>query len=96
MANGAVKCSIRQKLADAFAPSHLDVIDDSELHRGHAGYREGGESHFRIVLVSRAFTGKTRLERQRLIHAVLAEELAGSVHAMSIHAGTPDETDEVL
>jgi BolA protein len=83
--------TIRRKLTAAFACQHLDVVDQSQQHVGHAGARPGGESHFAIAVVAREFTGRSPLERHRLIHAVLAEELAGPVHALSIHAVSPEE-----
>lgn len=88
----AVKDDIIKKLRNAFAPDHLDVADESHLHAGHAGHRPGGETHFRLHIVSPAFEGKTRIERHRLINAALALELAGPVHALAIKAQTPAET----
>jgi BolA protein len=83
--------TIRRKLESAFAPQSLEIIDESEKHRGHAGFREGGESHFRVEIVSAGFEGKSRLERQRAINAALADELAGPIHAFSVKAKTPAE-----
>lgn len=83
--------TIRRKLAAAFACQHLDVVDQSQQHAGHAGARPGGESHFAIAVVAAEFTGRSPLERHRLINAVLAEELAGPVHALSIRAFSPEE-----
>lgn len=88
---GHVTETIRRKLEEAFAPQTLEVIDQSEKHRGHAGFREGGESHFRVEIVSSVFTGLSRLNRQRAVNDALAEELAGPVHAISIRARTPEE-----
>ena len=88
---GAVAEAIRQKLHKALAPERLDVVDDSDKHAGHAGHREGGESHFTVTIVSSAFTGLGRVERQRRINALLSEELAGPVHALSIKALAPGE-----
>ena len=82
---------ITQKLTAAFAPQALKVIDESHQHHGHAGWREGGETHFRVDIVSQAFAGKSRLERHRLINTALAEELAGGVHALAIVARAPEE-----
>jgi BolA family transcriptional regulator, general stress-responsive regulator len=82
---------ITEKLTEAFAPQSLRVVDESHQHAGHAGHREGGETHFRVYIVSRAFQGKSRLDRHRLINAALAGELASGVHALAIHAATPDE-----
>jgi BolA family transcriptional regulator, general stress-responsive regulator len=83
--------SIKVKLTDALAPLRLEVINESHLHEGHAGWREGGESHFRVIVVAGGFAGLSRVERQRLVHGALAEELAGPVHALSIRAIAPGE-----
>jgi len=82
---------IEKKLSDAFAPEQLDIEDQSHLHAGHAGAREGGQSHFKVDVVAAAFDGKSRVERQRMIYAVLADELAGPVHALALSARTPSE-----
>ena len=82
---------IRNKLIAEFSPSRLDVVDDSDKHQGHAGHREGGESHFTVVIESQAFAGLGRVERQRRVNRALAEELAGPVHALSIRAIAPGE-----
>jgi BolA protein len=83
---------IVDKLTAAFAPSSLDVIDESHLHAGHAGHREGGETHFRVQIVASAFGGKTRLDRHRMVNDALAELLApGRVHALAIKAQAPGE-----
>lgn len=86
VSEGRVARAIRQKLEAAFAPERLVVVDESHLHAGHSGARDGGESHFRVEIVSSAFSGMTRLDRQRRINGVLAEELAGPVHALSLVA----------
>jgi BolA protein len=82
---------ITEKLNASFAPQSLDVQDESHLHAGHAGSRDGGQTHYRVYIVSDAFKGKSRLERHRMVNAVLAEELAGGVHALAIHASAPGE-----
>ncbi len=82
---------ITQKLTEAFAPHALKVIDESHQHQGHGGWREGGETHFRVDIVSEAFSGKSRLERHRLVNATLAQELADRVHALAIAAKAPGE-----
>jgi len=82
---------ITRKLTEAFAPQQLEVIDESHQHHGHGGWREGGETHFRVHIVSDAFTGKTRLERHRLVNAALTQELADRVHALAIAAKAPGE-----
>ena len=87
----SAKDDITKKLQEAFVPQSLDVIDESHLHEGHSGHRPGGETHYRVYIVSQAFKGKSRIERHRLINAVLAGELAGSVHALAIKAEAPGE-----
>jgi BolA protein len=82
---------ITNKLREAFTTESLQVIDESHLHEGHAGHRPGGETHFRIYIVSEAFKGKSRVERHRMINAALAGELAGSIHALAVHAKAPGE-----
>jgi BolA family transcriptional regulator, general stress-responsive regulator len=82
---------IMQKLARAFAPAQLDVVDESHQHAGHAGHREGGETHYRVHIVSAAFQGKSRIERHRMVNEILAAELKGGVHALAIHASAPGE-----
>jgi BolA family transcriptional regulator, general stress-responsive regulator len=83
--------TITNKLREAFFPESLEVQDESHLHEGHAGHRPGGETHFRLYIVSPAFQGKSRVERHRMINTTLAAELAGSVHALAISAKAPDE-----
>ncbi|HEY2071555.1 MAG TPA: BolA family protein [Rhizomicrobium sp.] len=87
----SIKDVLRDKLTAAFAPLSLDVIDDSALHAGHAGARPGGETHFRVRIVSRAFAGMGRVERQRHVYAVLAEEMSGRVHALALTVLAPEE-----
>ncbi|HWL06258.1 MAG TPA: BolA family protein [Xanthobacteraceae bacterium] len=82
---------LTRKLTAAFAPASLTVVDESHLHAGHAGHRPGGESHFRVTIVSDAFGGRSRVERHRMVNAALAEELAGGIHALAIQARTPEE-----
>ena len=88
---GAVTEKLERKLTDAFAPTHLQIDDDSARHAGHAGARQGGESHFNVVIASPAFEGVSRVQRQRMVYAALAEELAGPVHALSVKALAPGE-----
>ncbi len=83
---GAVGESIARRLMEALSPSELQVIDESHLHAGHAGARPAGESHFRVRVVARAFAGKSRLERHRMVHLALVEELQGGIHALAIEA----------
>ena len=87
----SVKQRIESKLQAALTPDHLSVVDESAQHRGHAGWREGGETHFRVSISSAQFAGKSRVERQRLVYRILAEEMAGPVHALAISAQVPSE-----
>jgi BolA protein len=89
---GAILEAIRDKLTSAFAPSRLEVEDDSARHAGHAGARPGGESHFNVTIEAQAFAGAGRVARQRMVYHALAEELAGPVHALSVKALAPGET----
>jgi BolA protein len=88
---GPVQSAIRAKLSAAFSPARLDVVDESHRHAGHAGARPEGETHFRVAIVAAAFAGKSRVERQRLVHAALAEELKDRVHALQLATQTPEE-----
>ncbi len=83
--------AIQTKLQAALSPSHLEVVDDSHRHAGHSGSRPGGESHFVLTIESAAFTGQSRVVRQRLVHKLLADELAGPVHALSLNLKAPGE-----
>jgi BolA protein len=85
------KQRIAEKLTEAFNPQSLEVLDESHQHEGHAGHRPGGETHFRVYIVSTAFDGKTRVARHRMINEALSSELAGSVHALAIHAKGPSD-----
>lgn len=71
-------------LEAAFSPQTLEVIDESEAHRGHAGYQEGGESHFRVVIRAPVFAQMSRVARHRAIHAALGADLMGQVHALAL------------
>jgi BolA protein len=82
---------ITSKLTEAFTPQSLKVEDESHQHAGHAGHREGGQTHYRVYIVAEAFKGKTRIERHRMINATLSDELAAGVHALAIHAAAPGE-----
>jgi len=88
----STKDAITNKLREGFGPESLDVIDESHLHEGHAGHRPGGQTHFKVYIVSAAFEGKSRIERHRMINATLAGELEGNVHALAIRAQAPGET----
>lgn len=83
--------TIEMKLKAGLSPDHIEVIDNSHHHIGHAGYREGGESHWKVIITAKAFNGKNRLQRQRLVNAALAEELKGPIHALEMDLrGTGD------
>ncbi len=86
---GPVGTHIKEKLSQAFRPQTLDVIDESHLHAGHAGSHPEGESHFRVKIVSDAFTGKSRVDTHRMVNDALAEELKSRVHALAIQASAP-------
>lgn len=73
---------ITTRLKDAFDPEHLDVVDESEMHRGHAGFQEGGESHFRVKMVSAALAGQSRIAQHRAVHAAIGKQLMGEIHAL--------------
>jgi BolA protein len=86
--------TIQRKLVAAFAPTQLAVVDDSERHKGHAGYRPGGETHFGVRIVSPAFAGLSRVERQRLVYAALADEMKSRIHALALVTLAPGEVDK--
>jgi BolA protein len=87
----AVADRIREKLTSGLKPLSLEITDDSHRHAGHAGARPGGESHFTVAVVSDAFEGMSRVERQRLVYRLLEEELAGPVHALALRTIAPSE-----
>jgi BolA family transcriptional regulator, general stress-responsive regulator len=91
MTHGSVAQIIRQKLEESFAPQRLEVIDESDRHAGHIGAHAEGESHFRIDIVSQAFSGKSRIDRHRMINDVLATLLKSRVHALAIRANAPED-----
>ncbi|WP_420413192.1 BolA family protein [Roseibium sp.] len=80
--------TITNKLTAAFAPSFLNVIDESENHRGHGGWREGGETHFRVQIAADKLQDLSRVNQHRAINEVLADELASTVHALAIEVRT--------
>jgi BolA protein len=88
---GKVEASIDSKLRATFAPVRLVIEDESSKHHGHAGWREGGETHFRVEIVSSAFEGKNRVARQRLVYAALKAELDAGLHALAMETLTPTE-----
>jgi BolA protein len=83
--------TIRRKLERALAPERLEIVDESHLHRGHAGHRPEGETHFRLTVIATGFAGRSRLERQRLVTAALREEMGNPIHALSMKTLTPEE-----
>lgn len=94
----SVRAAIEAKLSAGLAPQHLDIVDDSHRHAGHAhrmtepGHAgPGGETHFKIAIVAEAFAGKSRVERHRMVNTLLADELAGPVHALQLVTKTPAE-----
>ena len=84
-----VEDEIRLKLEQAFAPVRLDVVDESEQHRGHAGYREGGQSHFRVSIAAEGFRGQSRIARHRAVHGALGPDLIGRIHALALEISEP-------
>ena len=88
---GPVATEMLERLESALQPTHIELVDDSELHRGHGGYNPAGESHFTLRIESRAFAGKGRVERQRLVYAALGDLMQERVHALSIKAVAPGE-----
>ena len=87
----SVEATIREKLVAALNPVRLDIVNESHLHAGHRGSPGTGESHFRVLVVSPVFAGKSRLARQRLVNEALAEELKTRIHALAIGAYAPGE-----
>ena len=75
---------IYSKLSEAFQPDHLEVIDESELHRGHSGYQDGGQSHFRVVIKAQKLAGLSRVARHRAIHSAIGADLMGQLHALTL------------
>jgi BolA protein len=87
----SVEATIREKLQRTFQPTRLDVINESHLHAGHRTSPGTGESHFRVLMVSALFGGKSRLQRHRLVNEALAAELKGKVHALALDLSAPGE-----
>jgi BolA protein len=77
--------TIAQKLKDALSPQHLAVEDVSHHHAGHAGWREGGGTHFTVTITAAAFAGKSRVQQHRLVNTILSDELADDIHALELH-----------
>ena len=88
---GPVATEMLSRLNSALSPTRVELIDDSEAHRGHGGYNPAGESHFTLTVESPAFAGKSRVERQRMVYAALGDLMRERVHALSIKAAAPGE-----
>lgn len=90
----SVAQAIRDRLEGVLSPCILEIVDQSDLHYGHSGWREGGQTHFHIVIVSDAFEGLSRVERHRRVNDILKLEIGGSVHALSLRTLTFSESAE--
>ena len=88
---GPVATEMLRRLNSALSPTRIELVDDSEAHRGHGGYNPAGESHFSLTIESPAFAGKSRVERQRMVYAALGDLMRERVHALSIKAAAPGE-----
>lgn len=88
---GPVATRIRSKLEAALSPLRLEIVDESARHAGHAGARPEGETHFRVTIVSAAFQGRNRVDRQRLVYGVLTDDLKTDIHALALTTLAPDE-----
>ena len=91
LATGPVATEMLRRLNSALQPSRIELVDDSEQHRGHGGYNPAGESHFSLFVESAEFSGKNRVERQRMIYRALGDMMHARVHALSIRAAAPGE-----
>ena len=87
----SVADTIRKKITDALEPESLTVEDESYRHAGHAGARPEGETHFNVSVVAKAFSGKSRVARQRMVYEILADEMAGPIHALALSTKAPGE-----
>ena len=88
---GTVAARMKAKLESRFSPELIEIVDDSDKHKGHSGSSEAGETHFSVTIKSSVFLGVNRVGRQRLVMKALSEELAGPVHALTIKALAPNE-----
>lgn len=88
---GPIATEMLARLNSALLPTRIELIDDSEQHRGHGGYNPSGESHFSLMIESAAFVGKSRVERQRLVYAAIGELIHERIHALSIKASAPGD-----
>ena len=91
LATGPVATEMLKRLNSALSPTRVDLVDDSEQHFGHGSYNPAGESHFSLAIESPAFSGKNRVERQRMVYAALGDLMESRVHALSIRAKAPGE-----
>ena len=91
LATGPVATEMLRRLNSALSPTHVDLVDDSEQHRAHGGYNPSGESHFSLTIESKAFAGKSRVERQRMIYHALGDLMKERVHALQIRARAPGD-----
>jgi BolA protein len=91
IATGPIATEMLQRLNSALSPTRIELVDDSEKHRGHGGYNPAGESHFTLEVESAKFAGKSRVERQRLVYKALGDLMHQRVHALSIRATAPGE-----
>jgi len=89
--NMSTKDIVQEKIQASISVKEIDITDDSEAHRGHAGYREGGETHFTVRVVSPDFEGLGAVKRHKMIYSILKEELEGQIHALAIKAIAPSE-----
>lgn len=88
---GPVAAEMLRRLNSSLCPARVELVDDSEQHRGHGGHNPAGESHFSLTIESPAFAGKSRIERQRMVYAALGDLMKQRVHALSIRATAPGE-----
>lgn len=88
---GPVASEMLARLNAVLSPTAIELIDDSEQHRGHGGYNPSGESHFTLTIESAAFAGKNRVERQRMVYSALGDLMRERVHALSIKARAPGD-----
>jgi BolA family transcriptional regulator, general stress-responsive regulator len=88
---GPVASEMLRRLNSALSPTQIELVDDSEEHRGHGGHNPAGESHFSLTIESLAFAGKSRVERQRMVYSALGDLMRERVHALSIRASAPGE-----
>ena len=84
-----VKTRITEKLTTAFAPQSLDVVDESHQHEGHSGHRPGGQTHFRVSIVSEAFRGKSRVQQHQMVYDALKGNMGGALHALALKTAAP-------